>query len=75
MTKETITEQAQRYYDALLKISREFYSADRLMKTSERLYGLSPEEALVMAYENMQNAAKIAIKGRRRPKGAENGKT
>lgn len=60
------TSNEARYYEALHTIK---YS-DRLAwlrKNSEKEYGLTYEEALEMAYQNLQTVAANAIKGRRPP--------
>ena len=56
----------QRLYDALKRITR-YQSPDHLRRTAERKYGLDGDEALEMAYENVLNEARSAIKGLRRP--------
>lgn len=56
----------QKLYDALKCISL-YMSPDRLARNAEKLYGLQPEEALSMSYENIINQAKEAIRGLRRP--------
>lgn len=56
------------YYDALKVIASEYKSADQVISRGLSEYGLEPIEALKMAYENMQEEAKLAIKGKRRPK-------
>ena len=58
----------QRYFDAL-KIIATAHSFDWLQRNAERKYGVSPNEALEMAHENIVNVAQYAIKGKRRPKG------
>jgi hypothetical protein len=55
-----------RYFDALKRITR-YQSVERLRKKSEQDWGLLFEEALEMAYENVLDDAKRAIKGKRRP--------
>ena len=57
----------QRYFDALKQITK-YESVERLRKHSERNWGLAYEEALEMAYENVINEARSAIRGKRRPK-------
>ena len=57
---------AQRYFDALKEIAS-YQSPAALRRSSEKQYGLSAEEALEMAYENIIQAAKLAIRGKRRP--------
>ncbi|WP_375414519.1 hypothetical protein [uncultured Bradyrhizobium sp.] len=56
----------QRYFDALKKIAREYQTADQLRRRTGQ-YGCSFEEEIEMAYENIQQEARAAIKGRRRP--------
>lgn len=55
-----------RYYDALKRITL-YDTPSRLGKHADREWGLTFNEALEMAYENIQNEARLAIKGRRRP--------
>ena len=56
----------QHLYDALKRITR-YMTPDQLRKRAEKLYGLPPEEAIEMAYENVLEEARTAIKGMRRP--------
>jgi len=58
---------AQRMYDALRTIARDYQTPDQLRRTAESGYGLEPGEALEYAYENIQQLAKCAIHGMRRP--------
>jgi hypothetical protein len=62
-------ENERRYFDAL-KCIASYSPPDRLFRTAEKEYGLSYYEALEMAYENVIEEAKSALRGRRRPKGA-----
>lgn len=55
------------YYDALRRI-RSYDSVERLRRRAEKDYGLSPNEAIEMAYENVKAEAENAIRGKRRPK-------
>lgn len=55
------------YFDALRHIERDFMTVEQLRRGSEKFYGLPFAEALEMAYENMQDVAKRAVKGKRRP--------
>lgn len=55
-----------RYYSAL-KTIKAFSSLERLRRDAEKQYGLSYEEALEMAYDNMQIVAANAIRGERAP--------
>ena len=48
---------------AALKRIASYQSPDSLRRHSERDYGCDPEEAIEMAYENVINEAKAAIKG------------
>lgn len=59
-------EREQRLFDALKKITA-YHSPDELRRVSERKYGLEGDEAIEMAYENVLNEARQAIKGLRRP--------
>jgi hypothetical protein len=58
---------AQRYYDALKHIATAYESAERVKQVAEKRYGLTGDEALEMAYDNIQQEAKQAIRGKRRP--------
>lgn len=58
----------QRYFDALKRIAKHYSSAEKVMATAERRYGLDPAEALSMSYDNIQIEAAYAIRGKRRPK-------
>lgn len=73
-------ETVQRLYDALKRISS-YDNPERLRKRAERDYGLDAHEAIEMAYDNVLNEARVAIKGLKRPalsqsrtKGTGNGK-
>jgi len=55
------------YYDALKRITL-YDSVERLRKRAERDYGLTPGEAIEMAYENIKAEAEAAIRGKRRPR-------
>lgn len=57
----------QRYYDTLKRIAA-YQSPERLRRASEKHWGLPYEEALQYSYENIQQEAKNATKGKRRPK-------
>ena len=57
----------QNYYDALKCITH-YDPPDKLRKRAEKDYGLSGDEAIEMAYENVLTEARVAIKGKRRPK-------
>lgn len=59
----------QRYFDALRRIAKGYCTPDQLRRIAEKDYGVSPEEAIEMAYENMQAEAARSIHGRRRPRG------
>lgn len=56
----------QRYFDALKRIARGYQTSDQLRRSAGQ-YGLSHTEELEMAYENIQQEAKRAIHGKRRP--------
>lgn len=55
-------------YHALKVISKDYENSDNVMTYANRRYGLEPEEALAMAYDNMQQVATIGVKGVRLPK-------
>ncbi len=47
----------------LKRISKDYQTADQLRRGSEKQYGLAYEEAMEMAYENIQGEAVTAAKG------------
>lgn len=49
--------------NALIKISKGYQTASQLRKSSKSMCGLDYEEALEMAYENIQAEASAAVKG------------
>jgi aspartokinase len=55
-----------RMLDALKTIATGYQTPDQLKRNCEKMYGLSYEETLEMAYENIQQLAKEASKGVRR---------
>lgn len=55
------TELEQRLYDALKRISR-YETPERLMRNAMGTYGVSGEEAVWMAYENVREEAKRAVR-------------
>ena len=59
----------QRLFDAL-KIIASYESVKQLHRRAEAGYGLAEDEAVEMAYENAIADARHAIRGMRRPKGA-----
>lgn len=58
------------YYDALKRITQ-YETVERLRRNAEKQYGITGEEAIEYAYENVIQEARNAIRGKRRPKGAE----
>ncbi len=54
------------YYDALRGIALS-QTVEQLRRKSEKEYGLDFHEALEFSYENIQQVAKRALKGKRRP--------
>lgn len=56
------TELEQRLYDALKRITR-YENPDRLRKYGEKNYGLSGDECIEMAYENVLQEAANGIRG------------
>lgn len=65
-TRDTRTNE-QRYYDTLTRIAKHYQTAQQLLCSGERQYGIDGTEALEYAYENIQGEARAAIKGKRRP--------
>lgn len=59
---------AQRYFDVLRRIARDYQTPEQLRRHAQRDYGLDGDEAIEMAYENLRIEAANAIKGKRRPK-------
>ncbi len=51
-----------------LRMIADFRTTDELRKTAESDYGLSYEEALEMAYENVLSNAQCAVRGIREAK-------
>ena len=60
--------QQQRMYDALRCIGKDYCTSEQITKNAEKVWGLSPMEALQMSYDNIQETAKAAIKGVRNPR-------
>lgn len=62
---------ARTYHDVLVRISKAYMTPDQLRRAVERPrdshYGLSAEEAIEMAYDNVQAEARAAVAGKRRP--------
>lgn len=59
-------EKVLKMFMALKRISK-YQTLDNLRRESEKDYGLSYEEVLEMAYDNVIQEAKSAIKGARPP--------
>lgn len=55
-------------FHAALKEIASYMTTAQLRRESERRYGLSYEEGLEMAYENVVGTAKHALKGYRKPR-------
>lgn len=47
----------------LLRISKQYMTTKQLRKESEQDFGLGFEEAIEMAYENIQGEAKESVRG------------
>ncbi|HLY06117.1 MAG TPA: hypothetical protein VKR31_10245 [Rhizomicrobium sp.] len=58
---------AQIYYDALKTIARRYMTPAQILRAASQS-GMTYEEYLEMAYENLQSAAEQAIRGKRRPR-------
>lgn len=56
-----------RFHFALLQIAA-YMSPGQLRRQAQKEYGLSFEESLEMAYENIQDEAKAALRGYRKKK-------
>jgi len=61
MTKKQI-ENYNKMRRALIEITK-YQTPDKLRKDSEKDWGLEFEEAIEMSYENIQQTAKLAVKG------------
>lgn len=61
------TDLEKKLFGALKRITQ-YQAPQRLLKNAEKEWGLDPHEALEMAYENIQQEAKDAVKGVRLPK-------
>jgi hypothetical protein len=57
------------YYDALQHIARDYMTPDQLRRCRDAQF-LGYTEVLEMAYENIQEDARQAVKGKRRPREA-----
>jgi len=57
---------ARRYYDALRKIAIDYRTVEQLRRDAGQ-HGCTFEDVIEMSYDNMQEVAKVAIRGRRRP--------
>lgn len=66
MTMTKFEQDYARMYVALQRIKR-YQSPARLRRDSQKQYGLSYEEALEYAYENIQSEAATGLKGVRKP--------
>jgi hypothetical protein len=63
----TTEEKLLKLYAALKRITR-YQTPEQLQRSHERDWGLPYEEALVYAYENIQQEARDAIRGMRLPR-------
>ena len=61
-----MSDPTQRLYDALKRIAS-YTPPEKLRRTAMKDYGLEGDEAIEMAYDNVIQEAKNAIKGMRRP--------
>jgi len=61
MTKKQI-ENYNKMRNALIEITK-YQTPDKLRRDSEKDWGVDFEEAIEMAYENIQGIAKYAVKG------------
>jgi hypothetical protein len=63
---ERISQDYAQMYAALYRISK-YMRPDQLRRKGEKLYGLSGEEAVEMAYENILQEAKDGMRAVRKP--------
>lgn len=56
-------QQVANMYNALQKIAKAYQTPEQLRRNSEKQFGVEYEEALEMAYENLQWEAASAVKG------------
>lgn len=67
MKKVTITEKQAIQFNlmrqTLIGIHKGYQTANQLRRNSEKEYGLDFDEAIEMAYDNIQLTAKSAVKG------------
>jgi len=68
--KRTITTELELYLFATLKRITGYQSPERLRRNSVTEYGLDANEAIEMAYENVIEEARSAVKGLRVPRPA-----
>jgi len=61
--KRTITTELELYLFAALKRITAYQSPDRLRRIADKEYGLAANEAIEMAYENVIEEARSAVKG------------
>lgn len=57
----------QLYFDTLIRIAKAYLTPAQLRRNADARAGLEFEEALEMAYENIQGEAAAAIRGKKRP--------
>jgi len=62
------TDNEVEYFRVLKRIAKGYRPVEWFEKNSERAWGLSPQEALAMAYENIKYEAATAIQGKLTPK-------
>lgn len=61
-------EQFNRMRSVLKRISTGYSTPDQLRRHAEREYGIDADEAIMYAYENIQQEAKLAVAGVREVK-------
>lgn len=59
----TEIQQFNRMRNALLRIARDFQTPQQIRRSAEHDIGLSFDEAIEYAYENIQHTARVAVKG------------
>lgn len=56
-----------RYFSALKRIAA-YQTPEQLQRNAVKQYGLNADDAISMAYENVLEEAKSAVRGKRAPK-------
>ncbi len=65
--REGVVTNEQSFYLTLKRIAA-YMDPETLLRKGETMYGVSGEEAVAMAYENVLEEARSAVRGKRMPK-------